>query len=98
MQSNDIGAIADKEWRSYVEPLLVIGQRLVAQINEPDDDQLRQELYRAAFSALAAGYMSLLNSDADHPDFVPFTGQFLNLLGPNPDFMYYMSPIHEDGV
>lgn len=93
-----INETAEKEWRAYIEPLLPIGQRLVAQINEPEDAQLRQEIYKAAFSALSVGYLALLNSDPDHPDFVPFTGQFLNLLGPNPDFMYYMTPIRDDAV
>ena len=94
----DMTTVANEEWRAYVEPLLPLGERLVAQINEPEDAQLRQELYRAAFSALATGYMSLLMADAEHPDFVPFTGQLLNLLGPNPDAIYYMSPLQDDGV
>jgi hypothetical protein len=96
-QSENIRAVSDREWRGYVEPLLPIGERLVSLIKEPEDGQLRQEVYRAAFCALAAGYLTMLNSDADHPDFVPFTGQFLNLLGPNPDFMYYMAPVADDG-
>lgn len=96
--NNDIGSISAKEWRSYIEPLLPIGEHVVAQMREPEDPLLRQEIYKAAFSALSAGYLALLNGTPDHPDFVPFTGQFLNLLGPNPDFMYYMAPIREDGV
>jgi hypothetical protein len=98
MPHDDIHAVADREWRSYVEPLLPIGERLASLIKEPEDDQLRQELHKAAFSALASGYLAMLNSDGDHPDFVPFTGQFLNLLGPNPDFIYTMAMVHEDGV
>jgi Protein of unknown function (DUF1214) len=94
----DISKQSDREWRSLIEPLLPIGQRLISQIAEPGDSQLRQEVFKAAFSALSAGYLNILNSDPNHPDFVPFTGQFLNLLGPNPDFMYYMTPIDENGV
>lgn len=96
--ATDINTIADQEWRGYIEPLLPIGGRLVTQINQPDDAQLRQELYRATFSALATGYMAMLLADPEHPDFVPFTGQLLNLLGPNPDDVYYMSPVGDDGV
>lgn len=95
---SELHATASREWRSFIEPLLPIGERLVAQIVEPEDPQLRQEIYRAAFSALSSGYLALLNSDPDHPDFVPFTGQLLNLLGPNPDFLYYMTPIRDDAV
>ena len=96
--TQDINVTASQEWRSYVEPLLPIGERLVAQINGPEDAQLRQELYRAAFSALATGYMSMLLTDPEHPDFVPFTGQLLNLLGPNPDNVYYMAPLQDEGI
>lgn len=88
---------AAQEWKSYIEPLLPIGERLVAQTREAEDAQLRRELYRAAFSALATGYMSLLLTDPEHPDFMPFTGQLLNLLGPNPDDVYYMAPIDDAG-
>ena len=91
--NDDNSSIAAKEWRAYVEPRLPISERLIPQINEAEDPQLRQEIYKAAFSALAGGYPALLNGDPDHPDLVPFTGQFLNLLGPNLDFMYYLAPI-----
>ena len=97
-QAEDIIVTASQEWRSFVEPLLPVGERLVAQIKEPEDAQLRAELYRATFSALATGYISLLLTDPDHPDFVPFTGQLLNMLGPNPDNVYYMAPLQDDGV
>ena len=96
--AQNINVTAAEEWHSYVEPLLPIGERLVAQINGPEDAQLRQELYRAAFSALATGYMSMLLTDPEHPDFVPFTGQLLNLLGPNPDNVYYMAPLQDEGI
>ena len=94
----DVDSTAAREWKSYVEPLLPIGERLIAQINEPEDAQLRQELYRVTFSALAVGYLSMLHADPKHPDFVPFVGQAMNLLGPNPDDVYYMTPIDDDGV
>lgn len=96
---NDVHAIADAEWRSYVEPLLPIGARLADLIGEgAADDQLRQELFRATFGALAGAYMTVLNTDADFPDFVPFVGQYNNLLGPNPDFIYAVSPLRDDAV
>ena len=48
--NDDISSIAAKEWRAFVEPRLPIGERLIPQINGPEDPQLRQELYRATFS------------------------------------------------
>jgi hypothetical protein len=44
---DDIRTLAGREWRGYVEPLLPIGERLVALVGDPEDGQLRQEVYRA---------------------------------------------------
>jgi Protein of unknown function (DUF1214) len=89
----------ESEWRSYVEPLLPIGDRLVhSMLADSSDPLLRKELYRAVFMALAGGYLPLFHTDPKYPELVPYTGQFLNLLGPNPDAVYYMSAIEGSGV
>lgn len=46
---DDVSSIATQEWHQYIEPLLPIGERLIAQITEPEDAQLRQEIYKARF-------------------------------------------------
>ena len=91
-------ANAAQEWRALVEPLLPIGERLASQIVGADDPQLRQELYRATFSAISSAYMAMLTADSEHPDFVPYFNQAFNFLGPNPDNVYYMAPIDDKGV
>jgi Protein of unknown function (DUF1214) len=86
------------EWAGYIEPLIPIGGRLLQQINNPEDPLLRHELYRATLSAMAGGYLALLHADAKHPEFIPFVGQLINLLGPNPDAMYSLALIEDDGI
>lgn len=89
---------AGQEWRSYIEPLLPIGERLVAQMSGADDPQLRQEMYRQLMSAVSMAYMGLLLGDPEHPDFWPLANQAFNALGPNPDDTYYLAPIDGNGT
>ena len=94
----DIAAVASQEWRSYVTPLLSIGERLAPQLSNPQDPQLRRELYRGIFSQLSTAYLGLLYADPQHPDFWPFITPAYNYAGPNPDDDYYLSPIEDQGV
>ena len=91
-------AIADKEWRSYIEPMLPIGEKLATQLGDPQDPQLRQELYKLIFSQLSSGYFAAMYADAQHPDFWPIFNQAYNVFGPNPDNSYYSTPIDGKGV
>ena len=91
-------SVASQEWRSYVSPLEPIGERLAGQLSDQNDAQLRQDMYRRAFSALSAAYMSLFVGDGEHPDFWPIFNQAYNFWAPNPDNVYYGSTISADGV
>jgi hypothetical protein len=92
-------ADAEAEWRGLIEPLLPIGRRLVSAMKDPSDRQLRFELYRSVFSALATGIIVAQNTDSEYPEFVPFCGYHqLNVLGPNPDWIYSMCPVDDAGI
>ena len=96
--AEEIAALADKEWRELVDPLAPIGKRLIAQLMDPQNPLLRQELYRATFSQIAMGYLGMTFADKDHPDFWPYFTSAFNWLGPNPDDDYYITPIDEAGT
>ena len=91
-------AAAGLEWPAFVEPLLSVGSRLTALLDDPHDAWLRQELYQFIFSQIAAGYIGLLHASAEHPDFWPSHHQVFNQGFPNPDDVYYMTPVDGAGL
>ena len=93
-----ITSVAAQEWRAYVDPLAPIGERTVALMSNPEDPQLRQEAYSLLFMSLSAAYMGLLHADAEHPDFWPIFNQAYNFWTPNPDDVYYSTPVDGNGI
>jgi Protein of unknown function (DUF1214) len=91
-------AAAAQEWRSYLEPLLEQGEQLVARMAQPEDPQLRREMYRFLFAGIAMGYMGLFVQDGEHPDFWPNLNMAFNWGNPNPDDAYYGATLEGDGV
>ena len=91
-------SVAAPEWRAYIDPLLPIGERTVALMSNPEDSQLRQEAYSLLFMSLSAAYMGLLHADAEHPDFWPIFNQAYNFWTPNPDDVYYSTPVDGNGI
>jgi hypothetical protein len=91
-------ATAAQEWRSYIEPMLTMGEHAVPLMADSSDPQLRQELYRQLFSGFSAGYMALMHADPEHPDFWPIFNMAYNYFAPNPDDSYYATPINPNGV
>ena len=87
-----------QEWRSAVEPLLPLGEKMAAKLVDPDDPQLRHELYRFLYSQIANAYMGLLYYDINHPDFLPYFGLAFNEAFPNPDDVYYVAQLDDKGV
>ena len=96
--ASDNTSAAAQEWRGYVEPLLPIGERMLALMPDQQDPQLRQELYRMLFSGISTAYMGLFLGDPEHPDFWPVFNQAYNWFAPNPDDAYYMAPVDGNGV
>lgn len=92
-------AAADKEWRSYIEPLLPIGGRVAKVYPQGADPQLRQEQLRMLYSELGAGFMHLVYEDIEHPDFIPNWTQVFNNAGAlNPDNAYQFVLLDDKGV
>lgn len=96
----DNDPVAAKEWGAYMETLAPLGERLVNKMPgaEARDPQMRQEMYKQLYSAIAHGYFGTVYADAEHPDFVPYFNQAFNYLVPNPDDVYYETPVEGDGV
>jgi hypothetical protein len=93
-----IKSVAAQEWRSYIEPLLPLGEQMVPLMADPQDPLLRQELYRMMYSELALGDMTMFLGDPQYPDFVPvFNGAF-NLGFPNVDASYYLAAVEPSGT
>ena len=90
-------AANSSEWRSIVEPLLPLGDRMTAQMSNPQDPLLRQEMYRTLYSGISVAYMGLFLGDAEHPDFWPIFNQAYNFLSPNPDDSYYLATLDGSG-
>ena len=95
---NQETSIVSKEWRSYIEKLLPIGEQAAALSPGPHDAQWRQELYEFLYSQMAVAYMGRLHNDPKYPDFSPMYNQAFNQGFPNPDDSYYMTPVDDDGI
>jgi hypothetical protein len=89
---------AAEEWRAYIDPLAGIAGRLLPQIPNSQDPQLRRELYRSIFAQISSGYFALLCADPQHPDFWPYLCSAYNWGAINPDDDYYASPLDDTGV
>lgn len=93
-----ISDIASKEWGAYIDPFRSIAERTAAELLHPDDAQLRQEMYCALFSELAAGYLALLHADPRHPDFWPLYNPAFRVQASNPDIVYHVTPVDDAGT
>lgn len=99
LADKDTIAAADKEWRSYIEPLLPLGGKVARLYPSAKDPQVRAEMYRFMYSELGAGYMQLVYANPQYPDFIPNWTQVFNNGGNlNPDNVYQFTPIDADGV
>jgi hypothetical protein len=90
--------VAGQEWRSYLDRLMPLGEKMASLMLQPGDSHLRRELYRGIFSQLAAGHLALLLADPQHPDFWPFVTPAFTFAGGNPDHDYYVTPVEDAGV
>lgn len=85
------------DWREILDRLEPVADRLLARTREPADPLTRQELSKMMMAALTGGYLGLVYTDPDYPEFVPMLGSALNFAAPVPDFTYTYAPIHGDG-
>ena len=90
--------VADQEWRACIEPLLPLGSQMVSQMADPEDPQLRQEVYRFLLGGVALAHVGLFLGDPEHPDFWPILNMAFNWGLPNADDVYKLAPLAADGV
>ena len=83
-------------WSDYVD-LLKPAEDLIGLTFDPQNEQLRAELYRQFLMNLSLGYFLYFQADSDHPDWAPFLNSVF-LLQPNPDDTYLLAPVRGDGV
>ena len=95
--SPDATAI-NKEWQTYVEPFMSIGERVAPIITDPADPRQRLEMYKQVFMTTSMAYLAMFGGDPDHPDFWPVFNNSYGLGSANPDDAYYMAPIDGKGV
>jgi hypothetical protein len=85
------------DWQQILERLAPVADRLLARTPDPEDPLLRQELSQMMMAALTGGYLGLVYTDRDYPEFVPMLGSALNFAAPVPDFTYTYAPIRGEG-
>ncbi len=91
---------ADNEntWRSYVAGLPGLDEKFVAMLRDPNDPQLRQELYRFMYSNLSWGFFTRMHQDESYPDFWPVFNQAFPIGFANPDDSYYQAVVDDKGT
>ena len=95
--SNNWSSATSSEWSSLIAGFEKL-DHLAERLSDPQDKQGRYELYRTIYAGAAQAYFGLLYADAEHPDFYPAFSNALNFMGPNPDNVYYMTPIDDKGI
>ncbi len=85
-------------WAGYIEGLLPLGEHARAQLTDPDDVQLVQELYRHIYLLLSQGFGGLVYQDTEQPDFWPQFNTMYDFAVTNVDDTYYTATIEPDGV
>jgi hypothetical protein len=88
----------EDDWYGYVSPLENLGEHFLERADIQDDEQARQELYRFLYLAVAQAAIGALYGNTDYPDFWGFNNLATNIWAPNPDDVYYLTPIDQDGV
>ncbi|MNF36953.1 hypothetical protein D3C84_178610 [compost metagenome] len=83
-------------WADYVD-LLKAAAEVEHQLWDPQDPQLRAELYRQFAMNLSQGYFLYFQADPDHPDWAPFENSVF-LAQPNPDAVYHYSAVSGSGI
>jgi hypothetical protein len=85
-----------KDWADYVELLKSAGS-LADHPPGPSGEQARADVYRQLAMNLAQGYFVYFQATGDHPEFMPFENSVF-LAQPNPDAVYYYTPIDGSGT
>ena len=97
-EKNPGGQTGLVEWGEFLDMLRNSARESVATLWNPGDPLMRQENYRYLLISLAQGYLMIFHTDPDYPDWVTFINSGFPNAGPNPDTIYWYTPIRADGV
>lgn len=98
--TSDALAVAAKEWRDIIEPLLDVGADQAEIWPEVlDNPRLRAEFFAYMYSQIATGFLTIAYGNDHHPDFFPGWGQVLGNIGNiSPDGVYLLTPLDPAGT
>lgn len=85
-----------KSWSEYLELMQPAGA-LAEDPPGDDGEQAQADVYRQLAMNIAQGYFVYFQATAEHPDFMPFENSVF-LAQPNPDAVYYYTPVDGNGV
>jgi hypothetical protein len=86
------------DWPDYMAALTAAGKDNISGVYKSGNPQDRQEAWQILFGEVARGYLSYVTADPDHPEFVPTYNMDFNIAAPNPDYIYYGTPLNGKGV
>ena len=93
-----VSTTALPDWKDYMASLGAIGDQVIGQSPQPDNPQDRQDSWQMMFAQLARGFLDHAYADPDYPEFVPYFNIGLNVAAPDPDYIYYGTPIDGHGI
>ena len=91
-------SVVSKEWNSYLESFAPLGEKFVPQMSQPDDPQLRQELYQNLFAGIVGGYFARFHGTLEQPQFRPNLNEIVNFATVNPDDAYTLADLDPKGT
>jgi hypothetical protein len=98
--STGADALTVPSWDAFADGLKTLEHDMLARlpVAERNDPQVRQEVGRLMLEAVAARSLEAIAGDGDHPEFVPSSNVWLNILQPNDDTIYKGAAITPGGV
>jgi len=86
------------DWNAFVDALKPAADAIDKEVYQPDDPQNREDAHTILLGELARGYLQHSQADADYPELIPTYNSGFNIAAPNPDYVYFGTPLAGDGV
>lgn len=86
------------EWNAFVDALRPAGDAAIREVYQPSDPQSRADTLAILIGDLSRGYLAEIQGDPDYPEFLPLYNSGYNIAAPNPDYVYYGTPMSGGGV
>ncbi|HEX7856872.1 MAG TPA: DUF1214 domain-containing protein [Sphingobium sp.] len=86
------------EWKDYMAALSAAGDDVIGSVYNSQDPQNRQEAWNLLFGQVSRAWLSYATVDPDNPQFVPTFNMGYNIAAPNPDYIYYGTPLDGRGT